>query len=176
MFYWSINFILDKFFPNSNPSEIIFKNETIPRKFTEYNFFQKLPKNLKCSDVGVPDVFCACNPLRELNLDNPMLLLAGELALSQLNAKLPKTCLKLKVGRVNGGAIIENLGLSKTTYIIGIVTDPGKMQIEANIDYFKDIKTFNNISQIQRMNKINKIDVKCLKGDKEFELFCICGD
>ncbi|XP_035709396.1 uncharacterized protein LOC110852812 isoform X2 [Folsomia candida] len=190
LFYWTINFILDHFRPQSSsvfssntnltiplkpPALVRTANETnIPRKFNAHHFFKEIPAKVTCEEVGVPEVFCACNPLKQIDLEDPLLVSAGKEVLRSLSTKLPKICAILDIGYLNGGAMIENMSSNKVTYIVGIVSQPGNMQIEANIDYFKDTKSFSETSQVQRANQINQNDIKCLNGNSTFQLYCYC--
>lgn len=175
MFYWTINAILDEYLPGlPPPAEVITTHtkESIPRKYKSQHFLQEIPSSLDCEGVGVPEVFCACSPLKQLSLFEPLLTQAGQQALGHLNAKLPQNCVPLQIRILNGGAMIEKS--TKVTYIVGIVTWPGEMQIEANIDYYPDSLKWSNVSEVQRANQINQNHIKCLNGDKTWQLYCYC--
>lgn len=179
--YWTLNYILDNLGPKENGPGEPKGLEGIPRKFSAQHFFAPVPSSNSCGGIGIPEIFCVCNPLKQIKeLDDPLLIKAANEALVHLNRGLPEICAPLGVLRLNGGAMIERLDGDGNIvrYVVGIITTPGEMFIEAQINYFRGENNqpsfFDNTSVVQRANKIAQGDIKCLNGDKAFQLYCYC--
>lgn len=151
----------------------------IDRKYVQ-NFLESVPETNSCSDVGVPQRYCACYPVVSLPLSDSNLLEGAERAVEKVNHDLnpegdegKKLCVKLTVGKITAGAKMYADGIIR--YIVGFVTFPGEFLLEAEIDFFVKNNTFSSVPNVQRASKIDQRHVKCVT-DPKVELFCFCKD
>lgn len=170
--YWTIQKILSTFTSTKSPINAL-DSETdkkIRRKHKK-SFFDFIPKE-KCKDVGVPEAYCPCDPLKTLELDDPLLKEASILAITYINEKLIDKCVDLEVAKILAGGLKKLI--EKWIYIVTFVTTPGHFEFEAEVNYFPGNTSFGeNPPVVQRVNKINSNFITCL-SDRSLDLYCYC--
>jgi len=183
--YWTLQSLLEQFTGVKKPvqDEQTRSGKTIPRPHGKYTFFEEVPENASCGDMNIPDNYCACYPLQQVDLGDSLLQEAAEQAVQWLNSNTLKDtgCQPLFVSKVTAGAYMNKsrILLNGQTervgrYIVGFLTNPGQFLIEAELNYFHDNSTFSPSPNVQRASKINKAHVGCAKTSK-VELFCFCS-
>jgi hypothetical protein len=177
--YWTLNQILETFSGLPPPQDALAKATGMPiKRKHRYSFFEEVPESVSCQEMGIPDEFCVCHPLYEISLSDFNLHLAAVQAVNTINSDLLNgtRCSPLKLTEVTAGAVKEKgVGGSVKDYIVGFVTSPGSILIEAVVEYSVPQASFNvSLAKIVRASKMNKDDSKCVK-DAKFELFCYCS-
>lgn len=178
--YWTLNLILETFSGLPKPEDATdFKTgKIVPRK-PRQTFFEEVPLENICFDVGVPPEFCPCYIPDTLQLNDPVLVKASEVAIAKINKGLSDPCSQLSVGRISSGAA---LALSKVLVegvpeiqriIVAFTTSPGDYRFEAEVNYFSGNKSFSTSASVQRTSKVNRKYTACVK-DAKLELFCYC--
>jgi hypothetical protein len=115
-----------------------------------------------------------------------MLKEVGEAAVEHLNKKNPKECARLKLDRILGGALREQMDRSNRIFIVEFSTQPGGFIFEATVSRkipdpapltLTTTPTPTPTSSpfktkyIQRLSSLTT-DVSCVKGDEK--LYCLC--
>jgi hypothetical protein len=171
-----MNEILKEFSPSSlkYQDDSIDSNSgvKISRRFNNQSFFHPIPESNSCSDVGIPGSFCPCHIPQEIH--EPNLRSAAEMVVALKNTQLPSNCVPLIVKTISSST---KLSVDQRTqrFIIGFSSEPGNIELEAQI-YFDTLnKTFiqDGIS-LQRTNRVNRNDIFCVRNDFKMELFCYC--
>lgn len=175
--FWTINLILDTFTNSPSPVDAV-DNKTkaiMPRRHRQ-NFFEPVPESNTCVDVGVPEEYCACFPIQEVDLKNEILIQAANASILNINNnRISPKCLPLELDRITAGALLNKTmkNVQKFRYIVGFTTLPGEFVFEAEVNYFPQNKTFSTDVDVSRVSKIDKNFVKCI-NDSKLELFCYC--
>jgi len=151
-------------------------HEVIPRKY-HYSFISEIPETVSCKDMGVPSSYCSCNPLHPVNLNDTLMQQAAHLAVTNINSKIlaSSPCQPLTVSRIITGAAKIDTEDEMKRLIVTFVSIPGDFVIEAEVDYSLKQKTFLSGASVQRANKINPHNTRCIK-DALKELYCFCPD
>lgn len=176
--YWTLNLILETFSSKNPPeNEVDAKSgDPILRKYQQ-NFFEPVPEENKCQDIGVPEEFCPCYIPEYSPIDDPIVLKAALSAVAKINKDLTPKCSPLRVNKVTA-ATVFNMPARRNDpivnrYVVAFTTTPGDFLIEAGGQYFVQNGTFSHMVDVHRENSINKKHVQCIK-DSKLELFCFC--
>lgn len=177
--YWTLNRILEMFSSIDPPHDSINANlsgKLVPRKHTLQNFFEILPEDNTCADVGIPDDFCACYLPQQVLLDDPLLRKAALAALESKNQDLINSpCAPLQVKAITAGTVVTKFSKDLVKrFIVAFTTKPGDFTFEVEIDYFMGNSTFNAQPSVHRISAINKEHITCIK-DSKLELYCYCA-
>jgi hypothetical protein len=185
--YWTLNHILETFTPIKKRVEDAVDLETenpIPRSPHRFSFFEEIPEWISCAELGIPDTYCACYSLEQVELNDGLIISAAQRAMDWINTKVlgNSPCAELQVEKLTAGAVMDKTrkgqdwssGHDKVLrYIVGFLANPGQILVEAEVNYFTGNKSFGSNPNVQRASKINQEHVKCVR-DSKVELFCYC--
>ncbi len=183
--YKTISHILDTFTDTPAPVSKDFQGKIVERIHGQ-SFLKPIPENTTCSESGVPESQCACYLPIKVDARSRMLKEVGEAAVEHLNKKNPKECARLKLDRILGGALREQMDRSNRIFIVEFSTQPGGFIFEATVSRkipdpapltLTTTPTPTPTSSpfktkyIQRLSSLTT-DVSCVKGDEK--LYCLC--
>lgn len=128
--------------------------ETYEKQSHQYGqtLFQPVPENRSCSDAGVPEGYCACSEPQSLNVSDPQVLTAVNVALQYIIKMLPKECEIPELAEVVEAKFFVT-PKDYNVYIVTFITNPGHFMFEGTVkqDEKGELVVANDVL---RMNKI----------------------
>lgn len=139
------------------------------------SLFEEVPKDRKCFEAGIDDIWCACNRFKEINKNSKKIEQIANFAVEKLNFDLSsyENCAKLELSQILSANEFEDSN-SNFDYLITFEVLPSHGQMEATIRCKDDNCSTDRevLGEISRINLYGNQSY-CIE-DAIMKKYCFC--